>query len=50
LSVHFAIIVPLLLWVNWFNHCQLLEPIGNIPPEELEKAYYQQMKESGIAV
>ena len=28
-------------WVDWFNHRRLLEPIGNIPPAELEAAYYQ---------
>ena len=29
-------------WVDWFNNKRLLEPIGNIPPAELEKAYYEQ--------
>jgi transposase InsO family protein len=28
-------------WVGWFNNRRLLEPIGNIPPVELEQAYYQ---------
>ncbi len=28
-------------WVDWFNNRRLLEPIGNIPPVELEMAYYQ---------
>jgi putative transposase len=28
-------------WVDWFNNRRLLEPIGNIPPVELEQAYYQ---------
>jgi transposase InsO family protein len=23
-------------WVDWFNNRRLLEPIGNIPPAELE--------------
>jgi transposase InsO family protein len=27
-------------WVNWFNNQRLLEPIGNIPPAELEANYY----------
>jgi putative transposase len=27
-------------WVDWFNHSRLLEPIGYVPPAELEKAYY----------
>jgi transposase InsO family protein len=28
-------------WVHWFNHRRLLEPIGNVPPAELEASYYQ---------
>ena len=32
-----------LQWVDWFNHKRLLEPIGNIPPVELERAYYEQL-------
>jgi len=27
--------------VDWFNHRRLLEPIGNVPPAELEASYYQ---------
>jgi len=27
-------------WVHWFNTTRLFEPIGSIPPAELEKAYY----------
>ena len=27
-------------WVDWFNHRRVLEPIGNVPPAELEAAYY----------
>ncbi len=30
-----------LKWVWWFNHHRLLEPIGYIPPVELEEAYYR---------
>jgi len=26
-------------WVDWFNHRQLLDPIGNIPPAEREASY-----------
>jgi putative transposase len=37
-------------WVDWFNHRRLLEPIGNIPPAEFERAYYRQLKESVNAV
>jgi putative transposase len=35
-------------WVHWFNHNRLLEPIGNIPPAEYEKAYYT--GQDGLAV
>lgn len=27
-------------WVDWFNNRRLLEPIGNIPPNELEEMYH----------
>jgi transposase InsO family protein len=30
-----------LAWVDWFNHRRLLEPIGYIPPIELESEYYR---------
>ena len=33
-------------WVDWFNHRRLLEPIGNMPPAELEMAYDRQLEES----
>jgi transposase InsO family protein len=29
-------------WVDWYNHRRLLESIGDIPPAELEQAYYEQ--------
>ena len=29
-------------WVNWFNHHRLYEHCGDIPPVELETAYYSQ--------
>ncbi|NMC44557.1 MAG: transposase, partial [candidate division Zixibacteria bacterium] len=29
-----------LIWVDWFSHRRLLEPIGNIPPAEREEKYY----------
>ena len=35
-------------WVDWFNNRRLLEPIGNIPPAEFEKAYYDEKE--GLAV
>jgi len=38
-------------WVDWFNHRRLLEPIGYMPPAELERAYYRQLEGSAaIAV
>jgi transposase InsO family protein len=30
-----------LTWVDWFNHRQLLESIGHVPPAEYERAYYR---------
>ena len=27
-------------WVDWFNNRRLLEPIGSVPPAELEQMYY----------
>ena len=38
-----------LKWVDWFNHRRLLQPIGNIPPAEAERNYYQQLTESAKA-
>ncbi len=29
-------------WVDWFNHRRLYEYCGDIPPAELENAYYRQ--------
>ena len=37
-----------LKWVDWFNNRRLLEPIGNVPPAELEMAYYRQLEESAM--
>jgi len=28
-------------WIDWFNNRRLFEPIGNIPPVELEQLYYE---------
>ena len=33
-------------WVDWFNHRQLLEPIGNIPPAEAEARYYASLNQT----
>ncbi len=37
-------------WVDWFNNRRLLEPIGNIPPVELELAYYQTQQAPAMVV
>ena len=29
-------------WVDGFNNRRLLEPIGDVPPEEFEQAYFEQ--------
>ena len=36
-------------WVHWFNHRRLLEPIGNVPPAELEQSYYQSTSQLRMA-
>jgi len=36
-------------WVDWFNHCRLLEPIGNVTPAEAEQRYFQQASAMPIA-
>jgi transposase InsO family protein len=36
-------------WVDWLNHRRLLETIGNVPPAELELAYYRQQNELALA-
>jgi transposase InsO family protein len=36
-------------WVDWFNHRRLLEPIGNIPPAELEATYHRSTSQLPMA-
>ena len=36
-------------WVDWFNNCRLLSPIGHVPPAEAEAAYYASLEELKIA-
>ena len=36
-------------WVDWFNHRRLLEPIGNMPPAELEATYHQSLSQLPLA-
>jgi putative transposase len=38
-----------LQWVDWFNHRRLLEPIGNVPPAELETSYYHSRSQLPMA-
>jgi len=35
-------------WVDWFNNRRLLDPIGNIPPVELEQMYYDTQKSQAL--
>ena len=37
-------------WVDWFNHRRLLEPIGNMPPAELESSYYHSTSQLPMAI
>ena len=39
----------ILEWVDWFNNRRLLGPIGDVPPAEFERAYYEQLEESASA-
>lgn len=36
-------------WVDWFNHRRLLEPIGNIPPAEVEANHHAAMQSFAMA-
>lgn len=44
-----AVELATLDWVDWFNHRRLLEPIGNVPPAELETVYYEKIEGSAMA-
>lgn len=33
-------------WIDWYTHCRLLTPIGNIPPAEAEARYYHAQAET----
>ena len=37
-------------WVDWFNHRRLLNPIGDIPPAELEADYWRTESEGNTEV
>jgi transposase InsO family protein len=36
-------------WVDWFNNRRLLEPIGNIPPDEAEALFYAKERKVALA-
>lgn len=36
-------------WGDWFKHCRLLEPIGNIPQAEAEHNQYAMLDEPPMA-
>ena len=44
-AVEFATLV----WVDWFNHRRLLEPVGHIPPAEAEDRYYAMLEPPAMA-
>jgi hypothetical protein len=44
-----AVELATLEWVAWFNHSQLLQPIGFVPPAEAETAFYRALESQPIA-
>jgi hypothetical protein len=42
-----AVELATLKWVDWFNHRRLMQPLGYVPPAELESMYYQQQSRFG---
>jgi Transposase and inactivated derivatives len=44
-----AVAIATLQWVDWFNHRRLLEPIGNIPPAEVEADFYAELESRAAA-
>jgi hypothetical protein len=44
-----AVEIATLEWVDWFNHCRLLQPYGNIPPAEAEEHYYAMLEQPAMA-
>ena len=44
-----AVDLATLEWVDWFNNRRLLEPIGNIPPAEVEEPHYAMLEPSDMA-
>ncbi len=44
-----AVEMATLEWVAWYNTERLLEPIGYIPPAEVEAKYYRQLADRPVA-
>ena len=44
-----AVEIATLEWLDWFNNRRLLEPIGNIPPAEVEVRRYAMLEQSAMA-
>ena len=42
--------VAMLEWVAWYKTRRLLEPLGYVPPDEFERAYYRQQTASAELV
>jgi putative transposase len=38
-----------LAWIDWYNHRRLHGQIGDLPPAELEAAYYRQLGQATVA-
>jgi len=46
---HSEVELATLEWVDWFNHRRLLGPIGNIPPAEAERMFWEKMNPPAMA-
>jgi transposase InsO family protein len=46
---HAEVELATLEWVDWFNHRRLLGPIGNIPPAEAERIFWENTKVAPMA-
>jgi putative transposase len=42
--------ITTLNWVSWFNHRQLMEGLGYIPPTEAEATHYRQLSEQSVVL
>ena len=44
-----AVELATLAWVDWLNHRRRLEPIGNMPPAEVEARSYASLAKAALA-